>query len=114
MTTESALPVIPVTAGDPAGIGPELAVRAAADPRFAGRVKFLLYGEPSILAEAAKRWSGGVLPEVRSAGSLPFAGLAIGEASARCGKLAYDALTMATLDVLAGKAGALVTAPMNK
>ena len=114
MTTESALPVIAVTAGDPAGIGPELAVRAAADSRFAGRVKFRLYGEPSILAEAAKRWSGGVLPEVRSAGSLPFSELAIGEASARCGKLAYDALSMATLDVLAGKAGALVTAPMNK
>lgn len=63
---ESALPVIAVTAGDPAGIGPELAVRAAADSRFAGRVKFRLYGEPSILAEAAKRWSGG-----RSAGG-PF------------------------------------------
>ena len=38
-------PVIAVTAGDPAGIGPELAVRAAADPRFAGRVKFRLYGD---------------------------------------------------------------------
>ena len=60
---KSDLPVIAVTAGDPAGIGPELAVRAAADPRFAGRVKFRLYGEPSILAEAAKRWSGGLLPE---------------------------------------------------
>ena len=38
----SLLAVIAVTAGDPAGIGPELAVRAAADPRFAGRVKFRL------------------------------------------------------------------------
>ncbi len=108
------LPVIAVTMGDPAGIGPELAVRAAADPRWNDRARFVLYGEPSILAEAAKRWSRGVLPEVRSSGELPFSELVIGEASGRCGRIAYDGLTLATQDVLAGRADALVTAPMNK
>jgi len=111
--TES-LPVLAITMGDPAGIGPELAVRIAADPRWIGRARFVLYGEKSVLEEAARRWSGGVLPEVRSAGTLPFGSFAPGVADARCGKLAYDALTAATCDAIAGKVDAIVTAPMNK
>ncbi len=110
----NALPVIAVTMGDPAGIGPELAVRAASAPEFADEARFVLYGEESILAEAFRRWGKGPLPQIVSAGSLPFAELVPGEASARCGELAYDALTLATKDVRAGRADALVTAPMNK
>lgn len=51
------LPVIAITMGDPAGIGPELAVRAADDFRWSDRCRFVIYGEPSILAEAARRWT---------------------------------------------------------
>lgn len=108
------LPVIGITMGDPAGIGPELAVRAAADPSFQHRAEFVLYGEPSVLAEAAARWCGGSLPEIRSAGSLPWGSFEPGKASPACGRLAYDALTMATRDALAGSIDAIVTAPMNK
>ena len=108
------LPVIAITMGDPAGIGPELAVRAADDFRWSDRCRFVIYGEPSILAEAARRWTHGRLPEVGSAGTRPFAELESGKAAARCGKLAYDALTLATQDAIAGKVAAIVTAPMNK
>lgn len=111
--TES-LPVLAITMGDPAGIGPELAVRIAADPRWTGRARFVIYGEKSVLEEAARRWSNGALPEVRSAGTLPFGSFEPGVADARCGKLAYDALTAATRDAIAGKVAAIVTAPMNK
>ena len=105
---------IALTMGDPAGIGPELAVRAAAEKRWQGKIRFVLYGERSILQAAADRWTNGQLPEVVSAGVLPFAELVPGKADARCGKLAYDALTLAAKDVLNGKADAIVTAPMNK
>lgn len=105
---------IALTMGDPAGIGPELAVRAAAEKRWQGKIRFVLYGERSILQAAADRWTNGQLPEVVSAGVLPFAELVPGRADARCGKLAYDALTLAAKDVLGGKADAIVTAPMNK
>jgi 4-hydroxythreonine-4-phosphate dehydrogenase len=105
---------IALTMGDPAGIGPELAVRAAAEKRWQGKIRFVLYGERSILQAAADRWTNGQLPEVVSAGVLPFAELVPGRADARCGKLAYDALTLAAKDVLNGKADAIVTAPMNK
>ena len=73
------LPVIAITMGDPAGIGPELAVRAADDFRWSDRCRFVIYGEPSILAEAARRWTDGRLPEVVSAGTFPFAELEIGD-----------------------------------
>lgn len=105
---------IALTMGDPAGIGPELAVKAAAEPRWKKRIRFVLYGERSILAEAAGRWTDGALPEIVEAGTLPFAELIPGEAAGRCGKLAYDALTLAVRDALAGSVDAIVTAPMNK
>ncbi len=108
------LPVIGITMGDPAGIGPELAVRAAADPAWQEHARFVIYGEPSILAEAAARWTNGVLPEVRSAGTLEWGSFETGKASAACGHLAYDALTLATQDALAEEIDAIVTAPMNK
>ena len=38
------VPVIAITMGDPAGIGPELAVRIAADPKWSGRAEFVIYG----------------------------------------------------------------------
>lgn len=105
---------IALTMGDAAGIGPELAVRAAAESRWKDKIRFILYGERSILQAAADRWTGGYLPEVAEAGVLPFQELVPGKADARCGKLAYDALSMAANDVLAGIADAIVTAPMNK
>lgn len=100
--------------GDPAGVGPELAVRAATDPRWSNLCRFVIYGEQSILLEAARRYAHGELGEVISAGTLPFEELEIGRASGRCGKLAFDALTLAVQDALAGKVAAIVTAPMNK
>ena len=103
-----------LTMGDAAGIGPELAVRAAAEPRWKDKIRFVLYGERSILQAAADRWTDGTLPEVREAGTLPFEELIPGKADARCGKLAFDTLTLAASDVLAGRADAIVTAPMNK
>ena len=47
------VPVIAITMGDPAGIGPELAVRIAADPKWSGRAEFVIYGEETVLREAA-------------------------------------------------------------
>ena len=66
------VPVIAITMGDPAGIGPELAVRIAADPKWSGRAEFVIYGEETVLREAAHRWSDGFQPRVRPSGTLPF------------------------------------------
>lgn len=108
------IPKIALTAGDPAGIGPELAVKTAASPEWNNRARFVIYGEVTVLEEAARRWSDGKVTEIRSAGSLPFGSFELGRADGRCGKIAYDGLTMAVRDALSGEVDAIVTAPMNK
>ena len=108
------LPKIALTAGDPAGIGPELAVKTAASPEWKERARFVIYGEITVLEEAARRWSDGKVPKLRSAGLLPFGSFELGRADGRCGKIAYDGLSMAVRDALSGEIDAIVTAPMNK
>ena len=100
-----------LTMGDPAGIGPELCVRTPRLPEFE-KVRFVIYGSARVLAEAARRFSGGVCPEIRETGDP--GNFEYGKAAASCGKAAYDALTAAVQDALAGKVDAIVTAPMNK
>ena len=103
-----------VSMGDPAGVGAELCVRAALEPEFRG-VDFRFYGSQSVLDEAFRRWGGGVpAPKAAFDGGLKFADFAVGQVDARCGKVAYDALTAAVEDVKRGECAALVTAPMNK
>jgi 4-hydroxythreonine-4-phosphate dehydrogenase len=83
-------PHIAITEGDPAGIGPEIARRAAADPRVLGVCEPVLYGAP-----ADARFMTGVL-------------------SAQAGHAAYDAIVRATADAMSGAVAAVATAPINK
>jgi 4-hydroxythreonine-4-phosphate dehydrogenase len=86
-------PTIGITVGDPAGIGPEIAVKAAADPRVREVCQPRLYG-PHSVAELA-----------------PFRR---GEVSAEAGRAAYDAIVAAVGDARAGTLDAIATAPINK
>ncbi len=105
---------IAVSMGDPAGVGPELCVRAARAPEFHD-VEFRFYGAQSVLDEAWRRWGeGSPAPAVAFDGGLAFADVPVGKADARCGRVAYDALTAATEEVRRRDCAALVTAPMNK
>jgi 4-hydroxythreonine-4-phosphate dehydrogenase len=83
-------PRIAITAGDPAGIGPEIARKAAEDARVLEACDPIIYGPA---AEA--RFEPGVL-------------------SADAGRAAYDAICAAVADALAGRADAVATAPVNK
>ena len=84
------LPRIAITEGDPAGIGPEIARRAAGDPRVLAVCEPVLYGA----AEGA-RFVPGVL-------------------SAEAGRAAYDAIVKAAGDARRGAVHAVATAPINK
>ena len=46
-------PTIAITMGDPAGIGPEVVVKALADAELRGKAKFVVYGMNELLAYAA-------------------------------------------------------------
>jgi 4-hydroxythreonine-4-phosphate dehydrogenase len=86
-------PRIGVTVGDPAGIGPEIARKAAADESLSSTCEMVLYG-PSEEREVAR--------------------FARGRVSAEAGRAAYDAIVSATADALAGRIDAVATAPVNK
>ena len=46
-------PTIAITLGDPAGIGPEVIVKALADPILRQRARYIIYGMNELLAYAA-------------------------------------------------------------
>ena len=110
-------PVIALTMGDPAGIGPEIIVRMlGASPEFEEAAEILLYGCPEVFEDAAKRFlPGHTLPwKVRVTGSMQPDAFQFGILSALCGKEACEAVRQAALDALSGKIDAMVTAPVNK
>jgi 4-hydroxythreonine-4-phosphate dehydrogenase len=82
-----------VTMGDPAGIGPEIALKAAADPRVVEVCEPVLYG-PRTEPER-ERFTPGLL-------------------SADAGRAAYAAIERAVGDAMDGRIDAIATAPINK
>jgi 4-hydroxythreonine-4-phosphate dehydrogenase len=86
-------PRIAITAGDPAGIGPEIARIASEAPAVTAICDPVIYG-PTTPEELA-----------------PFTR---GRVSADAGRAAYDSVVGATTDALAGRVAAIVTAPINK
>ena len=121
-------PRLAITMGDPAGVGPEIVVKACARlaPRVAeGALRLLVIGHRSALREAEARL-GGVpgLAEVTEAGEGPrlaflaegeeLAPIALGGVAAEAGRFAYLAVARAVALALAGQVDAIVTAPLNK
>jgi len=83
-------PRIALTAGDPAGIGPEIADKASRDARVLDVCEPVIYAEPA---------------------DAPFP---IGEVSAIAGRAAYDAIVRAVQDARTERVQAIATAPVNK
>jgi 4-hydroxythreonine-4-phosphate dehydrogenase len=83
-------PRVAITVGDPSGIGPEIAAKAAADERVRQACDPVVYGAP-----AGARFEPGVL-------------------SSDAGRAAYDAICAATRDAQDGRVDAIATAPVNK
>ena len=113
-----------VTVGDPAGIGPEIILKAV--PKFAGRrdLELVVVAPRACIDAAAKRlggdywtrWQAGsdscgfVLEDI----SLPGGEIRIGEVSAAAGEVAYAAIARAVELAMSGRASAIVTAPISK
>ena len=82
-------PRVALTVGDPAGIGPEIAQKAADDSRVREACEPVLYGPGN------ESFAPGVL-------------------SAEAGRAAYEAICAAVRDAQAGRVQAVATAPVNK
>lgn len=86
------LPRIGLTIGDPSGIGPEIAEKAASDSRVLAVCEPVLYGPSG----SERR------------GYHPGVGVVEG------GRVSFEAVKAATLDAMEGRLDAISTAPINK
>ena len=107
-------PRLALTVGDPAGIGPEIALKALSS-KERPEADWVLYGPRTSLEDRAARF-GLAGPEalgcrVVDAGGGPFT---LGRISAEAGRAAAGAVLTAARDALAGGVDALVTAPLHK
>ena len=122
-------PVIAVTMGDPAGIGPEIVARTFAEEGFQGENKAFVVGDAAMMRRATGLL--GLSLDVNEVSGPEEAGfepgsaavlqvdelpedLLFGELDARAGAAAFEYVRRATELALEGSVGAVATAPLNK
>lgn len=121
-------PALVLTLGEPAGIGPDITLRAWLDRRAAGLPAFLCVGDPELLADRAHRL-GLDVPIVRAPPETaaacfpdalpvlpagPRATAAPGTPDAASAACVVETLELAVELVKAGRGAALVTNPLSK
>jgi 4-hydroxythreonine-4-phosphate dehydrogenase len=102
--------------GDPAGIGPEVVLKALADPAVAAIANWIVVGDARALA-MAERSTGVSLCHARLHDAAVLAGyedFSVGRLDARCGAAGVEYVRIATQLCLDGGADAMVTAPLYK
>ena len=113
-------PVIAVSMGDPAGIGPEIIVKALNNPQTQGEAHYLLTGDRSVLENActicgiSKTILDEDFVEIIDLKNCPSNSFELGKVSKNCGKAAYEYIEKACSLAIEGRAKALCTAPINK
>jgi 4-hydroxythreonine-4-phosphate dehydrogenase len=109
------IPRLAITVGDPAGIGPEVVLKALAAPELPPG-EYVVYGPASVLRERASRFALRPLEDlpVRVV-DVPLEGeVPLGVTSPAGGRAAAESVLRAARDALAGRVDGLVTAPLNK
>ncbi|MBI4830148.1 MAG: 4-hydroxythreonine-4-phosphate dehydrogenase PdxA [Candidatus Lindowbacteria bacterium] len=121
-------PIIGITMGDPAGVGPEIIYKALRQPRVQSSCYPLIFGTSRFLtglslsaairsnfeivqspAEALFKYGKIDVVEIEASPAIR-----VGEKSAASGRAALDYLERATQAALRGEIDALVTAPVSK
>ncbi len=123
-------PFIVVSAGDPAGIGPEIAVKACASREVRDIARGAVVADARVVRQAVRitglplrvnavaepgegTYEEGMLNVIDVPNADP-AQFEFGRISALCGNAAYQYIEKSVRLALAGKAGAVATAPVNK
>lgn len=121
-------PLLAITMGDPAGIGPEIIVKACRrlrDRVTKGELKLTVFGSVSALHQAARMLGETeMIPSADPVGAWPAISaievgpdqspIVPGKLTAEGGRIAYLAVARAVEHALAGRVDGLVTAPLNK
>ena len=103
-----------VTMGDPAGIGPEVALRAAARRAVRAEVDVVWVGDAGVLRTTAKRLGLTAPKEIVEVSELSAAERRLGRPTREGAAAAYAAILRAVALVQRGEADAIVTAPVSK
>jgi len=129
---KAARPILGLTMGDPAGIGPEICLRALREPQMLARCTPILFGDVPVLNRVAK--TAGIAdanfraisvaeladffeinePLIVDCNAIDAATIVPGQVSAACGKAGYTYIEHAIKAALAGKIDGVVTAPIHK
>jgi 4-hydroxythreonine-4-phosphate dehydrogenase len=128
--TTAAVPVLGITMGDPAGVGPEITAKALAHPEVAAACRPVVIGDRSVMAATlALLRSPLTLHAVRSVGECTFdpgrlecldlanvdcATLPKSTVSAEAGRAAYAYIETGVRLCQTGAIDGIVTAPVNK
>jgi 4-hydroxythreonine-4-phosphate dehydrogenase len=102
--------------GDPAGIGPEVALRACLRPDLQRRARFVLVGDAAVFASTVDRLRlrGASRLAVEEISTLAARDRRPGKPVAAGAEAAYRAIERAVELVQGGEADAIVTAPVSK
>ena len=124
-------PTLVVTMGDPAGIGPEIVVRALASPALHRMARLAVAGDPDVMSRALRRARSRLRFHVVTPDDVDFQrkypGIPLvasskdgwesirpGLATATSGRMAAKAIEAAAGLALEGRADGIVTAPISK
>ncbi|AGB41143.1 4-hydroxythreonine-4-phosphate dehydrogenase [Halobacteroides halobius DSM 5150] len=119
---------IAITMGDPAGIGPEIVVKALNDSSIQKKAKLILIGDKKTLEQALEITEVGLdINIIQKIGdykkevinlidlaNVKVDKLEIGTIQGMCGQAAYEYIKEASRLALAGKVDAIATGPINK
>ena len=123
-------PLLAITMGDPTGAGPEIVVKALANPDVQKLCRAVVVGDADtmrnaarivgipmdvhVVSDPAEMQQGSNILNVLDLNDVDVATLVHGRVAASGGKAAYEAIEKATLLAIDGKVDAIVTAPLNK
>jgi 4-phospho-D-threonate 3-dehydrogenase / 4-phospho-D-erythronate 3-dehydrogenase len=123
-------PIIAVTMGDPASIGPEIAVKALLNKKIGSICRPVIIGDASVIRHIIERLNlPATVHDIKNIGEAKFNygfidvydlknvnidQLAFGEISAMAGHASFEAVTKAIELAMAGTVEATVTGPINK
>lgn len=124
------LPILAITMGDPAGIGPEIVARALANPQTYEKCRPLVTGDAAVMARAVgllslpltvnaisevaeARFTCGCI-DVIDLHCVDMSTFEYGKVQAQCGNAAFVSIRKAIDLAMAGDVDATVTAPLNK
>lgn len=110
----SPLPVVGITMGDPAGVGPEIIVRALRRRKVRSACRAVVFGRSEILAAAADKLGRPFRAEAFVEAGGPVSRLPRGRPSVTGGRASLAAIESAMAATADGRIDAVVTSPINK